>query len=490
MSVIETSLLAVVFCIMTAILLGGSVVLNTALKQRNHNNVNISDIEIDNTLKSRRFFLYSTVGGTLTSLASVYVFFLLQYPYFGGWMFFTLLAFPLGGLIGQVVSTHALKQFSSNNLTKDAISTGLMASIVRVTSTQATASLVKAISIVNIFALVWLEIKILTTIILSVIFSIEYGPENAVYFGVVAAVLAGLLVQFVLRFGMQGVIATDALYWPFIILSVGLMIIVVLYLAIDGSSGLAGAIGDVKLEPLIDPVTLCFFLLNIFLVNAVYHVGRDDLWLRLSAFHRSGGAKNPAASELFRATLFAAPVWMMLIIVGMLLPVVAKGTVNDIVELVNVVRISPLIVPVVILGMLAAMLSTCDNQFFALKRLFAYSPKDNSISVLEITPHRAASYSAAAGLLVFLLTWSSIVFGVEDQNLVFACLGLPAVAFPVVFRAVKAKSCGIGDVLLPSGCYLTMVIVGINAGGVPSIYIIAAAPVSLLVGLAFSWGRK
>lgn len=489
MSPLETFLLITIFSVLVLILLGGSLVLNAALRHRQGDTLSNTDTTLDVRIKSSRFFLYSTVGGTLTSLASVYVFFLLQYPFFGAAMFVTLLAFPLGGWIGQRLALQALRAFNATDDGRAAIGMGLISAIVRVNSDAFTARLFQILSIVNISAVVWLEIKILTTIVASVIFGLNYEPSHSLEFSLIAGLVAVLLVQFVFRFGMQGVVVTDALYWPFIILSVVIIALVALTLAFDETGGFTELAATVSFKPLIDPLTLSFFLLNILLVNAVYHVGRDDLWLRLSAFGGQSQHENLGASSLFKATLFALPVWLVLILVGMLIPILIGQPAGSIVDVVNAVRVSSIILPVLILGMVAAMLSTCDNQFFALKRLFLYSPYTNNLRPWTFNGLRTAIVALTVGLLVFLVTWAAIFFRVDDQNLVFACLGLPAIVFPGVKRSLDMRKTSTTDVMVPAVVYVGLIILGLNQGGMPSLFIIAAAPVSLLVGLIYSGVR-
>jgi hypothetical protein len=252
----------------------------------------------------------------------VYIFFILQYPFFGVAMFATLLAFPIGGLIGQKFAIRALPALNATTAGQAAIATGLMSAIVRVNADAFTARLVQLFSIANIAAVTWLEIKILTTVVMTVMFDLDNVPFYALEFGIIAGFIAALLTQFVLRFGMQGVVATDAMYWPFIILSVVIVVFAAFGLSFELYPTFSELTDSISLQPLIDSLTLGFFLINIFLVNAIYHVGRDDLWLRLSAFGSKGGQGNLAASHLFRATLFAAPVWLVLILVGMLISVI------------------------------------------------------------------------------------------------------------------------------------------------------------------------
>jgi len=405
-------------------------------------------------------------------------------------MFVALLAFPIGGLIGQRIALRAVRTFNTSDDGRTAIVTGLMSAIVRVNANVFTTRLVQFLSVINISAVVWLEIKILTTIVLSVIFGIEYDASNALEFGLTAGVVAGLLVQFVLRFGMQGVVATDALYWPFIILSAVIVVFVTMATAYGKSGGLNELISNISLDPLIDPLTLGFFLLNIILVNAVYHVGRDDLWLRLSAFSNEIHQDNLAASRLFKATILALPVWLVLILAGMMIPVLIGRPAESIVEVIDAVRVSSIIPPILILGMLAAMLSTCDNQFFSLRRLFLYSPHTNTVRSWVFNRRDTAIVSLAVGLLVLLLTSAAVFFDVNDQNLVFACLGLPAVVFPVVNQSLGMRKAHPADVFVPMIVYVLLIIIGLNEGGIPSLFIIAAAPVSLLVGLVYSRTHK
>lgn len=490
MSSYETYLLIAVLLVLAFILLGASVVLNTAIRNRQGSHVVGSDIQISDRLKSNRFFLYATVGGTLTSLASVYVFFILQYPFFGWAMFFTLAAFPLGGLVGQLVAKKAVETLRQSSAGRAAFETGLMTAVVRVNSNVLTSQLVRYLSMLNITAVIWLEIKVLTTILCNVVFQISFEPRNAIIFAVVAGLFTVLLVQFILRFGMQGVIATDAMYWPFIILSAALIAAVVFYLSFNAAGDLSHLVQMISLRPRIPDVTLAFFLLNIFAVNAVYHVGRDDLWLRMSAFQSTGQKDNPAASQLFQATLFAVPVWFILISVGMLVPTILGRPADSVLEVIGLIRVSYVVLPLAILGLLAAMLSTCDNQFFALKRLFRYSPETGEVRELTLNWRKTAAISFSAGLIVALLTWAAIYFDLKDQNLVFACLGLPAVIYPAVQRSLNMRQTRTGDVLVPVAIFLFMLFLGIRQGSMPSLYIVAAAPVSMVVGLILINIRK
>jgi hypothetical protein len=132
------------------------------------------------------------------------------------------------------------------------------------------------------------------------------------------------------------------------------------------------------------------------------------------------------------------------------------------------------------------MLSTCDNQFFALKRLIFYTPKTGKIRHRQTTTPGAIIISLIVGSIVLLLTWGAIFFSINDQNLVFACLGLPTVIFPAVKRSVEMRRTNPADIGVPAVIYITLILIGVGEGGVPSLFVIAAAPVSLILGLAYS----
>lgn len=396
-----------VFFMMIVILLGGAFIVRTAVSVRG--NRNRDDLSLPRKTRDSKFFLFSTVGATLTSLASVYAFFLLQYQSFGWAMFTTVIAMPFGAYIGGILASKVMRNAEKSQGTEtdnSSISSrsGLLTAIIRNHYGDSSATLHRIIISLNIFAIIWLEIKILTSIALVIFFQESQYFSDPVVHGLVAGVTALLIMNFVLQFGMQGVVMTDALYWPFIILSALIVCGLTFYAVIDPSVAIQKSL---SLEPEIGGWTLIFFIINIFVVNSVYHCAREDLWIRIEAFSPSADepsvtpSDNPAIRQLLPATLLAIPVWLALIATGMMVPMIIGSSPGHVSDVLVSVSSFTIFAPLVVLGLVASMLSTCDNQFFAIRRLFQYNISDDIVSTNSRGWSEKILLSAISFIIVF-----------------------------------------------------------------------------------------
>ena len=430
-----------IITILIAALLAASFLINTIVKSLKPRNIELKDnTTIFQVLRQKKFILFSTIGGTLTSLASVYLFFLLQTPAYGWLILLSLIGLPLGAFVAKNLSERALHRASYEDEFKKAITNGVMASLHICCSKKGTAEICRKISIVNILAVIWLETKILTSITLSVLLP-EFASESIVI-ALLASTIIFFLTQYITRFGMNGVIITDVLYWPLIIISVLLVILVT-------TNSFSQSAFELQLQNVLPlemsiPSMLAFSL-NVLLINSIYQISREDHWIRVSAFRSDNDIKdNPAVNSLVLVAMLAIPIWLCLIFAGFLYGVLLgeeELTLNSIVQFHESVV---MFLPILILGMFASMMSTTDNQLFAVRRLVSLDIRNNRITDKNVNKFDSVIYSLGLAAIFFTTVYYANEFKLNDTNLVFTCLGLPAVLFPsllvILYGRVGQKS--------------------------------------------------
>ncbi|MBN4055221.1 hypothetical protein JYU12_00595 [bacterium AH-315-K03] len=464
-------------------LLACSILINIVVRSLKNNSPNTSeDTKIVKVLRNKKFVLFSTVGGTFTSLASVYLFFLLQSSRYGWVAFFSLLGLPLGAYVAQKLCNLALIRAEKDEAFKTAIKNGVMSSMHAICSLPGTAEICRKVSIANIFAVIWLETKVLSTITIATL--APHASDDSLYIAMVSAGVIFFLVQYIVKFGMNGVILTDALYWPLIILSV---LVVTASTFINYNNTDIELTASMLFQTQLPTYMLVGFVFNAILINAIYQVAREDQWLRVSAFRSDENIRlNPAVTSIFSTSLMAVPVWLFLIISGLVFGYLVGDGVLSLNSIIEISKNIPFFVPVLLLGMFASMMSTVDNQLFTAKRLLSLDIKKNKIS--DLSSHKIDSiiYSIGLSSFFFILTYAVIESDLNDIELVFTCLGLPAVLFPSIFRVLLGGCSRPSDIYVPLFIYVLCSLFAYWVDFHNGFIQVIIPPATLIIGVLYS----
>ncbi len=154
------------------------------------------------------WFTGTNIIGTLTSLATVYIFFIGSSKLFGLWIFLCSLTIWIGAYITNYFTKHICKdEYVSSLLDSPDQTGGVIACLFwrpNDKGARTTALIIKWISLLNIASVIWLEFAVFTDISASLI-----GFPTMVAKVVLLSICCFSVVFFTLRYGLRGFVFAD-----------------------------------------------------------------------------------------------------------------------------------------------------------------------------------------------------------------------------------------------------------------------------------------
>jgi hypothetical protein len=157
----------------------------------------------------------ANIFSTVTSLATVYIFFIGNTRSFGWWILVSVLTIWLGGFVTNYVTRRLLLQPRVVGLLQNLNQSGaLLPAIFREMGASANAAIAaKAISIASIAAILWLEFSVFTDLSMGIA-----GITGRLSAGIILFVCAFAVILFVLRYGLRGYILADLFHSPIVVI--------------------------------------------------------------------------------------------------------------------------------------------------------------------------------------------------------------------------------------------------------------------------------
>lgn len=398
----------------------------------------------------------SNLAATLTSLATVYVFFLGSSSLFGRYIYISAISIVVGALVTVKLTERLIStQRFSNRISTQNISTVAITSLFWSNNAEgkAASKIARVITLCSILCILWLEFATFAILAASV-FNITGIEARAVI--IFLAVL--FVFDFTLRNGLRGFIFTDLLHAPLIVIGIATVLLgaATIVFSDHSVSALASLVAEPKL-PL--PEVTTFIIATIFL-NAFILLTSESHWLRVWAMRDHVRRSTLSGSVLMAIT------WLMLIATGLLIAATIKGVgTPTVVELVqNLDKVSPIFVVGFWMAATAALYSTADTQLYSFLLVAAFdnetgqvSPdsriaKSPLISAVVISIFFSAAYVAVAK---FDIPFEQIVFFIFP---IFLCLVPSLVELlkrqtispgPMIASISLYLLCGLGMILLP-----------------------------------------
>jgi hypothetical protein len=399
-------------------------------------------------------FYISNVVATLTSLATVYVFFIGSTKLFGYFIGVCLLSIVAAGWVTLRFTRRLLEtELFATRLSQHEATTAAITSLFWSETTKPVSQLIKYVSQVAIACILWLEFATLAKL-----FGGLFGIESTR--GVsIAYFLAVLFVfDFTFRNGLRGFLFADLLHFPLIFLGV-------IAFAVGTAFYAFTYVHTFNLDFLASPPTfpiawcLLFAAATLFL-NAFLLVTSEAHWLRVWTM----GNKVRSATAVSLGT--TGVVWAFLILVGLLV----IGVTNNIgweavVDVVTLLRQQSVWFSVAFwVAAVAAIFSTADGQIYSFLVISAFDSKTGQLDqrpVIVRYPFYSALAVAAVFTLVFVLVeisqfpFEPIVFFLFP---IFLCI-VPAfvqlmrtgrvTTGPIIASIVLYAVCGIAMIALP-----------------------------------------
>lgn len=409
----------------------------------------------------------ANICGTLTSLATVLVFFVGNTSIFGWFV----LASPITLLIGAVVTTKLSRKVCAiprikNLFTSSDQTSGVIAALFVDGSREGllTARVVKFISLANIFGIIWLEFALFAKI-----FASSSGLEGLSAEVVTIALVAFGVLFFVFKFGIRGVVFIDLLHAPLIgISAVGLLIAAVLLF--EGSPAAALSL-DIGVLP---ASTCAIFVVHVLILNALIVLTTEGHWLRMWLF----GEREQKLQMRGVSTTIA--ISLLLICVGFLgfkvTGIVGEAGIPALVQQFH--ALSPIAGALFWLGALGALFSTSDAQIYSALLVRQFDPQRNEFRQLSLDSINSLKIASLSAIAFALLYYLIRIYSIPFEKVVFLAIPMSINIFPALIGLIYNKK-GVALLTIAScTLYLAISLVGwaqpersfefsLSAAGVP-----------------------
>lgn len=409
------------------------------------------------------WFTITNVVGTLTSLATVYVFFIGSSKLFGWWVF--LCSITIWG--SSFVTNYFTKKICSSGYVAELLKSGeqvggVISSVFWRPDEQSkrVAKIVKWISLINIGSVIWLEFALFADI------SGLLLNQSALTWRILLLAFCCFTVTFfTLRYGLRGFVFADIFQSPLIALSALTLIVgcIILFLRTPGVQ----ITSDEFFRPIL-PLKDCFlFAFQVISLNSLLVLVTESHWLRVWIFRRK------ETELLVKSTGTTALLWFVMANIGLFATQICSGNPaeppvvgeNAIVGLLTKLNgISAIFLVAFWTGGMAALFSTADAQiysFLLVKEFDSESGKLKTVLMSTLNPLRTSiivtiSFAAVYTLVRYLsLPFEKMIFLVLPICLnifpafVLAAIGAPQRSAYILLSLVLYVACSIAAILQP-----------------------------------------
>jgi|GEM_PF-2610769 len=381
-----------------------------------------------NTLLQSGFgnWLTSTnIVGTLTSFATVLVFFLGNAKVFGLWVLVCSFSIWIGGYCTNFFTKKiaSLPRVASLLLSSSQTG-GVLASLCWADSRDGRRSSlwVKYISLANISAVIWLEFALFSDIGGEV-----FGLTNIWMKALFLALCSFAVIFFVLRYGIRGFAFTDIFQTPIIALSVLLIVIGALWL-LNGAS-ISFSIDLIK--PIVDTRTIVLFVIHVIFLNSFLVLATEPHWLRLWVFHKKETETQVAS------TFSTAIIWAVLVGIGLIASALAQGGAGTgvIVSLVNqLADLSLVFVVAFWFGAVSALFTTSDAQTYSWLVVKNFDSRTGTLQEFKLGSTRPLLYAILASAIFAAVYLFVRTYSIPFEKLVFLIIPFSLNTLPAIVQ--------------------------------------------------------
>lgn len=376
----------------------------------------------------------TNIVGTLTSFATVFLFFLGNVPIFGWVLFVCCITIWTGAFATNALTERICQNDHIQSLLRSPDQTGgVIASLFwdNRRPAQASSAWVKYLSLANISAVIWLEFALLADV-----GGLLLGMDQLWQRALLLALSALAVFYFVLRFGLRGFVFTDIFQTPMIVVAV---------LTLLTGAGIALVVLSPTLTlteaatPSAAPSTLVLFAFHVMFLNTFLVVVTEPHWLRVWIF----GEKETKLQA--RSTGGAAVVWALLILTGFVARAFDPATLGEgaIVTLMEVTsRISPLFLIFFWLAGMAALFTTADANVYSFLLVAGFDSRTGRLRQRLLEAIRPAISSLSAAVLFALLYWVVRSVGLPFEKIIFLVIPLGLNLLPGLVSLAHRKRSG------------------------------------------------
>jgi len=400
------------------------------------------------------FVYLSNVVATLTSLATVYVFFIGTTQLFGYYILVSLVSILIAGPV-TLRFTRRLAEtrlFSARFVDSEA-ATAAITSLFWSPETRKVSLILQLLAQVAILCILWLEFATLAKLLAGLLgFDTPYWQTIVMFLSVL------FVFDFIFRNGLRGFLFADLLHFPLIAIGVVLFLGGTMYVAVSS--------GGFSLEPFTRPPKLpeaycIIFVVATLFLNSFLLITSEPHWLRVWTM------RDRVQSATMMSLATAMAVWTFLIIAGFLIVTITQRIGLDaVVDAVKELKTYSIVWSIAFwVSVVAAIFSTADTQLYSFLVLSAFDSKTGKLHPAPRfirVPFLSALVVAVAFSVIFWLIeisrfpFEPIVFFVFP---IFLC-SVPAFvellwtdhvrAAPMLVSIGLYLCCGLAMILLPA----------------------------------------
>lgn len=433
--------------------------------------------------KISSWFAATSIFGTITSLATVYVFFIGNSRLFGGWIFVTIITL----IAGAFATNYITRQICARGNYADLIADNNPAASVipaifwsDTSSAKIVSGLVKYIIIVNIVCVLWLEFSVFSDI------GDKLTGHPSIYYGGGLMLFCTFSVfYFTLRYGLRGFVFADLFQSPILILSTIALLGGSFYILLENTASFDDAFFVKLVSPQI-PIDACvtFAIATIFL-NGFIVVSTAPHWLRVWVFgEKESRMQIPAIS-------LTALIWVFLIAIGLMASVLAAGNLSPanpasdalVFLLDKLIDLSPVFAMAFWLAGMAALFSTADAQMYSLLLVRQYNYRTGEIIEEPLSTIRPFLSSILLALTFFVFYIIIRISNAPFEKLVFLLLPIFMNIVPAFARHLRKLEQRPIYVYCSLGLYIRCSALALRGASQDFFFTVAAPVMPILVSI-------
>lgn len=394
------------------------------------------------------WFAITNIVGTLSSLATVYIFFIGSSKLFGAWVFLCSLTIIAGSAVTNLFTRRVIANPSVKHLLASSDQTGgVIARLFWSSKTEhsiAVAAIVKWISLFNIASVIWLEFALFADIS-----GLLIGDATLPTRTVLLAICCFAVVFFTLRYGLRGFVFADFFQSPLLALA-SLFLVIGIVILIVKSNGAFNP--SYVFTPLVSTVDCVLFAIQVFSLNLFLVLVTEPHWLRVWIFQQK------EINLQLKSVSLTGILWAILALAG-LLAFTVTGEIGErgvYAVLAKLSDISPLFLVAFWIGGIAALFSTADSQIYSILLVHSFNSKSGNIDdsrFLGMKPLVISIVSTLVfcGIYVFVRR-----FDVPFDKMIFVvlpfCLNILPCFFLLVNNRPQHPGYVIASMILYSSC--------------------------------------
>ena len=373
----------------------------------------------------------TNIAATLTSLATVYIFFIGNTKLFG----FTILVTVVTIWGGAFVTKHFTEILSSNAYYRELLRSGeSAAAVIAAVFWQPNAvgrqnsAIVRYISLINISCIIWLEFSVFSDISGQLLAEGDLLSSCALMF------ISTLTISyFTFRYGLRGFVFADFFHSPLILVGSIALLLGVFSVAQTHEESILPKLMDMKTYyPVLSWQECVLFVIATAFLNAFLVITSQSHWLRVWTF----GSK--ITSLQVRSLSGTAVIWVILIMIGLLAGMVTEGAIGKdaVAKLIELAGDQSLLYVVAfwVVGT-AVLFSTADTQFYSFLLVRYFDVGTGRLSNTRINEMKPLFNGLATATLFTAIYFLVTFFQVPFEKLVFLMLPISMICVPAFIGA-------------------------------------------------------